>query len=160
MKKTNQTDIASTVMDQIKHGSVRMRPRLYFTALTAVSIAAVAASALSIAYLTSIVFFWVRIETASTMAWGARAKLSDAVDSFPWWTLIISLVLLIAATFLVKHHGRMYRHRTGVVMLSILVVSLLIGLSLSLADISSMHSGSSPATNSQQHGTGRQHLNE
>lgn len=156
MKEAEPSNIAGTVMDQIKHGSVRMRPRLYFTVLTAISIAAVVASALSIAYLTSIVFFWVRIQTASTMAYGARTRLSNSIDSFPWWTLIVSVALLIAATLLVKHNGRMYRHRTGVVMLSILGVSLLIGLGLSLADINSMYNSGMPASNTQQHGVGRQ----
>lgn len=160
MKKAEPSNIAGTVMDQIKHGSVRMRPRLYFTVLTAISIAAVAASALTIAYLSSIVFFWVRIQTASTMAWGARSKLSDALDSFPWWTLVVSVVLLVAATLLIKHQGRMYRYKTVVVMLSILAVSLLIGLSLSLLNVSSMHGSSSPVPNSEQHSAGRQRLNE
>ncbi len=153
MKKAKQTDITSAVMDQIKHGDVHMRPRVYFTALTAISIAAVALSALSIAYLSSILFFWIRVETADTMAWGARANLSEAIASFPWWALGIALVLLVAATLLVRRHGHMYRHKTGTVMLALLSISLLAGLGLSLTGIDNPHS----PTDTQQRGGGVRH---
>lgn len=130
-----KSDITSTVMDQIKSGKVRMKPRSYYTLLAVVSIVAVTLAGLSIAYLSSIMFFWFRIQTADTMAWGARANLSTAIDSFPWWALIVAILLSIVAIMLVRHQGRTYKHKTSTVALVLLLCSLLVGFGLSFFDI-------------------------
>lgn len=135
MKKQTQTQLSASVMDQIKGGKVRMKPRSYYTLLTTVAAGAVVASGLTLAYLSSIVFFWLKIQTAETMAFGARMRLSDAIASFPWWALLLATVLLAASVMLVRHQGRMYKHRTSTIVLVIVAGALLLGLIFSLFDI-------------------------
>jgi cytochrome bd-type quinol oxidase subunit 2 len=134
-----EKSIKSSVMSQIKSGEVRMRPRLYYAALASLSIGAVLLTGVVLAYLSSIMFYWVRIQTATTRARGARANLEAALASFPWWILLLALLLVISAVYLVKRHGRMYRHRTSTVFLIILLCSMLLGLGLSQFDIGKSH---------------------
>lgn len=139
MKKHNTSAISASVMDTIKSGKVRMKPRSYFTLLGIVSAGAVILAGVATTYLSSIVFFWARIQAADTMAYGARAKLSDLIASFPWWALIAAVVLTTLAVVLVRRHGHMYKHKTSTVAALIIACSLLVGLGLSFLDVGKSH---------------------
>ena len=82
MRKQTSTDIKASVMDQIKSGKVHMKPRPYYTLLGLTSVGAVVLAGVAIAYLSSIVFLWFRILAADTMAYGARANLSESIATF------------------------------------------------------------------------------
>ena len=99
MNDRNQDTISASVMDQIKSGKVRMKPRAYYVALSVASVGAVILAGISIAYLSSIMFYWIRIQTADTMAWGARANLNESIASFPWWAALIVIVSSILLGF-------------------------------------------------------------
>lgn len=130
MKKQMPTDLSQSVMHQIKTGEVRMKPRLYYSLLGIFSTLAIAVSSLIVAYLASMAFFWLRIQTADTMAWGARANLSRAIDSFPWWTLALALASFATAVYLARRHGRLYRHKTSTIALVIMLCSLVLGVGM------------------------------
>ena len=139
MKKQVTKSVSESVMDQIKSGRVHMRPRVYFTLLGLVASGAVVLAGVTTAYLSSIVFFWFRILTADTMAFGARAKLSESIASFPWWALVLAVLLVIVAVVLVRKQGHMYKHKTSLIVLSIVASSLLLGLVISLFSNGSSH---------------------
>lgn len=139
MKDHSPDTISASVMDQIKSGNVRMKPRAYYVALSIVSVAAVILAGVSIAYLSSIMFYWFRIQTADTMAWGARANLNESIASFPWWAVLLSLGMLAVAVLLVRSHGHMYKHKTSTIAVIVIVSSLLLGFSLSLFDVGKSH---------------------
>lgn len=139
MKKQTSTDIKASVMDQIKSGKIHMRPRSYYTLLGLASAGAVLLAGIAIAYLLSIVFFWIRILVADTMAYGARANLSESISSFPWWVVVLALLFLTLAIMLVRKQGRMYKHKTGTIILFIIVCSLFLGLGMSYLNIGSSH---------------------
>lgn len=154
MKSRTPDTISSSVMDQIKSGKVHMKPRVYYVALSVASIGAVLLAGITLAYLSSIMFFWVRIQTADTMAWGARANLSESIASFPWWTALLSIALLAVAVFLVRRHGRMYRHKTSTIAVILIVCSLLLGFILSLLDVGNSHTPNIPNGRGQGQGSG------
>lgn len=134
MNKPEQT-ISNDVMQKIKQGEVQMKPRLYFTLLYVFAIFSVLAAGLVTAYLSSIVFYWIRIENSSTMAYGARRNLSEAIAAFPWWAVIIAIGLVAMAVMLVRRHGTMYRHRARTVTLVIIALSLIVGFIMYSAGI-------------------------
>lgn len=139
MKKQTSTNIKSSVMDQIKSGKVHMRPRSYYTLLGLASAGAVLLASIAIAYLSSIVFFWFRILAADTMAYGARANLSELIASFPWWIVALALLFLMVAVLLVRKQGRMYKHKTSTIILAIVTCSLFLGLGMSFLNIGNSH---------------------
>ena len=147
MKRTRS--VSEAVMAQIKTGQVHMKPRRYYSLLAFVSAMAVGLASLVSAYLCSVLFYLFRIETASTPAWGARARLRETLASFPWWALGGAILLIGFAVWLVRRHGRMYRHRTATLALSLIAASLLLGFALSYLNIGRTHT---PQRQNQSHG--------
>lgn len=143
-------------MQDIQAGTVTMKPRIYFGALVALAALTSVAAGLATAYLTSIVYFWLRIMSSGTMAYGARSRLSEAIATFPWWLLILAAVLGAAAVMLVRRQGHMYRHRTSALVLVLVLVSLLIGAGFSALNIGQPYAQQHTST-MQQHGNGYRH---
>ena len=147
MKQRTPQSINASIMKQIKSGDVQMKPRMYYSALATASAGIVLFAGLATAYLLSIVFFWIRIETADTMARGARANLDESVSSFPWWAVLVSVTLIVIAVLITRRHGRMYKHKTSSIAVVVVAVSLLAGLGFSLLGVGTPHSsnqGSAP----------------
>lgn len=142
-KTSNQSgsSIQAAVLDQIRSGKVRMKPRLYFSVLTAITVLAATAAALVMSYLISITTFIIRIQTANTPARGARANLSEALANFPWWAVLLAALLLATALWLMRTHGRMYRHRLSTLVLGFLVISLALGVGMSYMSIGHPETG-------------------
>lgn len=132
---SNKSTISQAVMKQITTGSVRMKPRWYFSLLTATSAGVIILTSLAIAYAWSLLLFWIRIETAETMAWGARANAARLMASFPWWAIIIAVALAVFTVWLVRHHGHLYRHKTRSIVLLLFTVSFVVGLFITYVDI-------------------------
>lgn len=139
MKKNVSTQLSSSVMEKINSGQVNIKPRMYFILLYLVSIAAIISAAIAIAYSSSIIIYWFKIQLADTMAWGARANLAESIASFPWWMLIISVALIVTVAILVRRYGRMYKHKTSVVIIVLVLLSMLLGLGFSFIDIGKAH---------------------
>lgn len=147
-KKSNTTEIQSEVMNKIHSGSVRMRPRLFFTFLWLLGIVASLGAGLAFAYFISILTFLIRIQTASTPAYGARQNLSETIATFPWWSVVLSLLLAGMAFWLLRKYSRLYRYKISTIILIFLIVSVFIGIGLSYTNIGhhtkqNNHSGNS-----------------
>lgn len=138
MDKTKKS-VSKSVMNKISSGKVTMRPQFYFVLLSVVSTGAIVGSVMALAYSSSILFFWWRIQTAETYARGARANLEQAISSFPWWSLILMIVMFLLATWLIRKHGRMYRLKTSIVFLALIILALITSLGLSYFDIGGRH---------------------
>ena len=139
MKQQPDTPVADRVMRDIKEGKVHMRPRTYYTLLLVVAALVVAFLGLVISYAVDIMIFWYKVQTASTPAYGARANLSQALGSFPWWAVAVAAFALIAAIWLVRKQRTMYRYRAGTIALAIIVIALMVAALLSLAGIGVSH---------------------
>jgi len=146
-----QPQISQEVMDKIKSGDVKMKPGIYFTLLSTAVIVTSLFAGLIVAYLSSIVFLWIRITSADTMALGARGKLSDAIASFPWWSIVLIAILLYLTLMLVRKYGTFYRHRPITVLIVILVIALVVGFGFSYTGIGGLGHHSS-GWSGQQHG--------
>ena len=133
--------IASKVMKDIRYGHVSMRPKHFFWLLGLTSVFGIGLAGLSATYAWSILFFWLRIQTASGMAWGARSRLSEATATFPWWALVLSLLLLAITIKLLRGHGQLYRIRTATLVLLVTTATLFLGFLLSYVTIWQLHQG-------------------
>jgi glucan phosphoethanolaminetransferase (alkaline phosphatase superfamily) len=103
-------------MQQINDKDIVMKPRLYFSVLSIVIGALSVLAGLILAYCMSMSYFWLRIQTADTMAYGARRNLSEAMSNFPWGWVLAAVALSSAAIWLLRSNSRMYRHRTVTVL--------------------------------------------
>ncbi len=155
MKQQPDTPVIHKVMTDIKEGKVGMRPRTYYTLLLVAATLGAVVLGLIISYAVDITIFWYKIQTASTPAYGARANLSQALGSFPWWAIAVAALALIAAIWLIKKQGTMYRVRTSVVALALIAAACAVAVVLSLAGIGEPRGGL-PGNPSGQPHSGRQ----
>ena len=138
----HQQKISQNVLDQIKNGDVKMRPRTYFTLLSSLIIIASIIAGIILSYLSSIIFFWIRITTSDSAAYGARRKLSELVLSFPWWSILVIVGLIALITFIIRHYGNLYKHKTRDIVIVILLISVIFGSGLSALGVGDIrHSG-------------------
>jgi glucan phosphoethanolaminetransferase (alkaline phosphatase superfamily) len=158
-KNTKPTAIQAKVMGEIHSGSLRMKPKIFFTLLWALGIIASLGAGLAFAYFISILTFLIRIQTASTPAYGARQNLSETIATFPWWSVILTLVLAGIAFWLLRKYSRIYRYRMSVIILIFVGVSMLMGIGMSYSNIvhstrQNNHSDSSEQRNGLGNGRG------
>lgn len=134
-KNTQKSDIQTTVMNQINSGKINMKPRIYFTILWLLGIFASIGAGLSFAYAINMINYVVRIQTSTTPAYGARQNLDNAIANYPWWILVISVVLIVVAIWLMRKNSRIYRYKLSLVIVVFLFVSTLIGVGMSYLNI-------------------------
>jgi hypothetical protein len=134
-KKTATSSIESKVMEQIESGRVKMRPHYYYSLVTVLSVFMVAVLAIALSYLLSLTSLWLRIQTASGRAYGARQNLTSLVNNFPWWAVILALVAIAGLIILVKKIGPLYRIRLVHLIPAIIIVAAIIGYSLSYTQL-------------------------
>lgn len=133
--KKKTSDIQKSVMQQISSGHVRMHSKLYFILITVIMIGAGLAGGVLFAYLVSIAAYGIRIETALTPAYGARANLANALAAFPWWLLLLAISLIVLAVWLMRRYGRAYRYSQTAIILTFLLVSTALGIGFSFAGV-------------------------
>jgi hypothetical protein len=141
-KEQRKSKIEQAVMNKISKEQVKMKPHFYYIFISILSIGFVVASSFVLAYSISIIDFWWRIQRASGPAYGARRNLSELLENFPWWAVILGILLIILAGFMVKKIGSLYKIKTIYLIIGLLVISYLIGWGLSytsLPKISGMH---------------------
>ncbi len=133
--KRQDSSMRSAVMARIGSGKVSMRPRVYFTLMSFAVGAASLASGLLLAYTTSIFTYIVRIQTADTPAYGAKANLASALAEFPWWLLVVALLLVAGTVWLARRNTRLYRRSFSSIVGFLVIVSMLVGVALSYAGV-------------------------
>lgn len=134
--------ISSDVMERIKSGEVHMRPAIYFSLLSSLMVIAGIFAGIAMAYLSSIVFFWIKTLSINAKAYGLRRNLTETIASFPWWTVLIFCVLMALTVFLVRRYGHAYKHKTRYIVLIIISVAVIAGFIMSNFGIGDLnHSG-------------------
>lgn len=108
-----------------------MRPAIYFSLLSVLTIIASLSAGVAMAYLSSIAFFWVRTIGINSRAYGLRRNLAETIASFPWWAVIIFFTLTVLAVFLIRRYGHIYRHKSRYLFLIMISVALIAGLVMS-----------------------------
>lgn len=140
MKHVKPSPVVSNVMAQISQNKVTMLPKTYFLLITALGLIGSIFSGLVASYLVSILAYWLRIQTADTMARGARNNLTCAVDTFPWWALPTIVIVYSTTVWLIRRQSRMYRLRPAAIVIAVIGISLAIGMGMSYLGIGPQHS--------------------
>ena len=123
-KKNNKLEL----MNAIKSGSLKMRPKRYFTLMSTILIVASVLSGLAVAYLYTIIFLWLKISFVDGPARGARLNLAKAISDFPIWALVLAIILLLLSIYLVRNINHLYRYKTRYIIVIFLATSLTMGM--------------------------------
>lgn len=99
-----QKNINDVVMNQIKEGKIKMKPKIYFILGSLISFLSVIFSLVASIYLVSLVFMSTR-----SVGYGRLMKIQALIDNFPWVAFILSLVFVFVGLFLVKRYNFSYK---------------------------------------------------
>lgn len=145
MNKINRiSSIEENVMAKIKTGQAKMHPKIYYSILSFLGVLMVLLFGFVNAFVVGLVTMWLRIQAARGPAYGAKRNLANMIDSFPWWALLIGVMSLVAAIYFIRKVGNLYKVRLSYLILSVVIVSLLLGLILSYSFAPSIFYGHNP----------------
>ncbi len=144
--------IEQGVMDQIKSGHVRMHKRTYYTWLAVLATATVALLAIATAYFMSIAILWLRIDAATGQAYGAKRNLSSLIEAYPWWSIILGVLLIGLIIYLIRKVGNLYKVPLFVLIPLIILMFAVFGLALSYTNLPDVinHQDANPTQNKTQ----------
>jgi hypothetical protein len=145
MNKKTTSSIEKNVMSQIQAGKIKMRPKIYFSIIGALSIAAAVFLGFVSMYFASVVTLWLRVQAAQGPAYGARRNLDALISAFPWWALIIGAISLSFMIYFVRKIGNLYKIRLLYIAILSAVALLLIGFLLSYGSLPNTFNRHDPA---------------
>lgn len=131
--------IADQVIAEIKNRHLRMKPRWYF-ALGSI------AWVVGLASLAIFSIFLINLATFSLRTHGPMGDLrfDQMVANFPWWTLLLSTLGIIAGIWLIKQHDISYRYRPIYVILTFILAIFLAGFLINYLDLDRFLMGRGP----------------
>ncbi len=135
IKQPQTSAIEQGVMDQIQSGQVRMHKRTYYTWLAVLGTATVGLLAIATSYFMSIAILWLRIDAATGQAYGAKRNLASMAEAYPWWSVILGLLLIGLIIYLIRKVGSLYKIRLFVLIPLIVLMFAIFGLALSYTNL-------------------------
>ncbi|MEI6851059.1 MAG: hypothetical protein WCK26_03780 [Candidatus Saccharibacteria bacterium] len=133
--------IEKKVMDKIKNGEAHMRPQSYYIFVGLLGVLSVIVLGFISAYFVSVASLWVRIQAAQGPAYGAKQNLFNMMGTFPWWALLLGVLILVCMILLVKKVGIMYKVRLLYLIPSIVFLVVVVGFLFSYSSLPNMFNG-------------------
>jgi hypothetical protein len=137
--------IEENVMSRIKTGKVKMHPKIYYSLVSLLSVAAIMLMGVVSAYAMSVVTLWLRIQAAQGPAYGAKRNLANLVDVFPWWALLLGVISLVAIVYLIRKFRGLYKIKLTYLILIVVMIASLIGFALSYSSLPNTFNRRAPA---------------
>ncbi len=144
MSKSNQiktSKIEKQVMGKIHSGKAHMRPQSYYLSIGALGVLAVTLLSFAAAYFMSVSMLWLRIIAADGPAYGAKRNLTNLLETFPWWALLLGIVSVVGIIYLVKKVGHMYKVRLIYLVPIVIIAFVIIGVALSFSNLPGLMNG-------------------
>jgi len=119
-KKPNS--ITDNVMDEIRQGHLKMRPKFYFVSGSILVFISLILSALSSIFL----FGLIRFSLRSHGPMGGY-RLQQLVDSFPWWAVILAMVGLVIGLWLLSKYDFSYKINYKILVVGFIAAVIIAG---------------------------------
>jgi hypothetical protein len=115
------------VMEKIKKGEIKMRPKLYFVLGSLVLGVGLAAALGLAAFFINLVFFRLRMQgPLGYLRFGPMGR-RMFLEIFPWRLLLVALVGVLGGIWLLKKYGEGYKKSLAAVLLMVLAMALALG---------------------------------
>lgn len=115
-------NITDNVMDQIRRGKLKMRPKLYFIFGSILTIAGLAASVVVSVFFVSLTRFAFR---AHGPMW--QYRLEQLLATFPWWAPLLAIIGLAAGLWLLRQYEFSYKRKFWVIIIGFVAAILIAG---------------------------------
>jgi len=127
MNNQEQKSIEEVVLNKIKSGEVKMRPKIYFVLKTTLIALSVFVVILFVLYLVSFIVFTMRASGAWFLPGFGPLGARTFLFSLPWILILIAVILIVALEVFAKHFTFVYRRPIVYSMLIIIALVLLGG---------------------------------
>lgn len=128
-------ELKNKILEQIKTGHVKMKPRFRFILETFLYIFGIILASLFALYLISFIIFTLRASGALAAPGFGLRGIGILFISLPWLLIVISIVLIIIMELLVKHFSVAYRRPMLYSLLFIIALSTFGALIVDKADL-------------------------
>lgn len=136
-KHRNNT-IESNVMDSIKSGQAKMRPKYYYSLLALLGVIFISLFVFVSVYLFSVLSLWLRVITAEGPAYGANRNLTALSSTFPWWAAVLSVIFIAIIVVIIKKFGYLYKIRLVYLIPIIIAILAIVGFATSYSNLPSL----------------------
>lgn len=121
-------NISTDVINQIRNGQIKMRPKIYFILGSIFIMIGLIASVISSVFLISLTSFLLRSHGPM-----GEYRLQELLNSFSWWILVFMVVSIVAGVIFLRKYNFSYKyHFTFVIIgfvLSIFIAGIIINIS-------------------------------
>lgn len=123
-------DIKENVMEQIRLGRVKMKPRMYFIAGSILTFSGLVASVIISTFLVGLIRFSLRVHGPM-----AQYRYDQLMANFPWWTVILAVVSLAAGIWLLRQYDFSYKKEPWIILSGFILAILLAGIIIDMAGL-------------------------
>ncbi len=102
--KNKKPNIENVVMEKIKSGEIKMKPKVYFFFGSLLTFIALIGSTITTIFFTNIIFFLLK-----THGPGGQFRLQQMINNFPWWIILITILGFISGIYLLKKYDFSYK---------------------------------------------------
>jgi len=115
-------NISDSIMGEIRHGNLKMRPKLYFIIGSVLVFVSLILSALSSVFLFGLIRFSLRSHGPM-----GQYRFEQLLSSFPWWAAILAVLGLIIGLWLVRKYDFSYKINFKIVIIGFVTAIIIAG---------------------------------
>ena len=117
-----QINITDNIMNQIREGRVKMRPKAYFVFGSLLVLGGLVASVVTSVFLVSLTRFALRSHGPM-----GQYRFEQLLSSFPWWAPILAIVGLVIGIWFLRRYDFSYKRNFWIVIIGFVMAILIAG---------------------------------
>ena len=117
-------NIEKFVMNKIHQKKIKMKPKLYFILGSVLTFLGLISTIIISSFVVSLISFSLKTNYGCK----AQYKLTQAINNFPWWLIIIAVVGLILGLWLIKKYDFTYKIKPWIIILGFISATIFAGL--------------------------------
>jgi len=125
--ETQKNSLSDEILNKIKSGSVKMKPKLYFILQTIFLILSIFTLFLFVIYIVSFIAFSLRATGLLFLPKFGFPGIGIFLISFPWPLILLAIILIAALEILSKHFNFIYRRPLLYSLIGIIIIVIAIG---------------------------------
>jgi len=115
-------NISDSIMGKIRHGKLKMRPKLYFIIGSVLVFISLILSALSSVFLFGLIRFSLRSHGPM-----GQYRFEQLLASFPWWAVVLAFLGLVVGLWLIRKYDFSYKINFKIVIIGFVAAIIIAG---------------------------------
>ena len=115
-------NITDSIMGEIHHGNLKMRPRLYFIIGSTLLFISLVLSALSSVFLFGLIRFSLRSHGPM-----GQYRFEQLLESFPWWAVVSAVLGLIIGLWIIRKYDFSYKINFKIIIIGFVAAIIIAG---------------------------------